>query len=175
MSRDDERREAGPPDGSDDREHDVDDSDGHDDGGEPDELDRAHELDDDDEFDGADDGRWPMTWHGLAPGDRWRWFDRLWCDVCSLSARYRLSVRSEWWADELQVEVLAAFAAWVQRYDCGEWDDPPGKLALLFDLERVSAALRDGIDPFHPERDRPAFERHLRLLGGRPPPHSTAR
>ena len=90
--------------------------------------------------------------------------------MCSLSARYRLSVRSEWWADELQVEVLAAFAAWVRRYDSGEWDDPPGKLALLFDLERVAAALRDGVDPFHPERDRPAFERHLRLLGCRPPP-----
>jgi hypothetical protein len=128
-----------------------------------------------DDPDGADDGGWPMVWHGLAPGARWRWFDRLWSDVCSLSARYRLSVRSEWWADELQVEVLAAFAAWVHRYDTGEWDDPPGKLALLFDLERVAAALRDGIDPFHPERDRPAFERHLRLLGCRPPPNATAR
>jgi hypothetical protein len=124
-----------------------------------------------DEPDGADDGRWPMVWHGLAPGARWRWFERLWSDVCSLSARYRLSVRSEWWADELQVEVLAAFAAWVQRYDSGEWDDPPGKLALLFDLERVAAALRDGVDPFNAERDRPTFERHLRLLGCRPPPN----
>jgi hypothetical protein len=127
-----------------------------------------------DELDGADDGRWPMIWHGLAPVARWRWFERLWSDVCSLSARYRLPVRSEWWADELQVEVLAAFAAWMQRYDSGEWDDPSGKLALLFDLERVAAALRDGIDPFNPERDRPAFEHHLRLLGCRPPPNPTA-
>jgi hypothetical protein len=123
-----------------------------------------------DELDDAEDGHWPMTWHALAPGARRRWFDRLWSDVCSLSARYRLSVRSGWWADELQVEVLAAFAAWVQRYDSGEWDDPPGKLALLFDLERVAAALRDGVDPFNPERDRQAFERHLRLLGCRAPP-----
>jgi hypothetical protein len=122
-----------------------------------------------DELGDADDGRWPMVWHALAPGARWRWFDRLWSDVCSLSARYRISVRSEWWADELQVEVLAAFAAWVQRYDSGEWDDPPGKLALLFDLERVAAALRDGVDPFNAQRDRPAFERHLLLLGCRPP------
>jgi hypothetical protein len=127
--------------------------------------------DDADGPDGADDGGWPMVWHGLGPGARWRWFDRLWSDVCSLSARYRLSVRSQWWADELQVEVLAAFAAWVHRYDCGEWDDPPGKLALLFDLERVAAALRDGVDPFNAERDRPAFERHLLLLGCRPPPN----
>jgi hypothetical protein len=127
-----------------------------------------------DELDELDDGQLPMTWHALAPGARWRWFDQLWSDVCSLSARYRLSVRSGWWADELQVEVLAAFAAWVQRYDSGEWDDPPGKLALLFDLERVAAALRDGVDPFNPERDRLAFERHLRLLGCRAPPNRTA-
>ena len=53
------------------------------------------------------------------------------------------------------MEVLAAYAAWVRRYDSGEWDDPPGKLALLFDLERVAAALRDGVDPFNAERDRP--------------------
>jgi hypothetical protein len=128
-----------------------------------------------DATDGADDDRWPMVWHGLAPEARWRWFEQLWADVCSLSARYRLSVRSEWWADELQLEVLAAFAAWVRRYDSGVWDDPPGKLALLFDLERVAAALRDGVDPFNAERDRPAFERHLRLLGCRPPPNGLAR
>ena len=129
--------------------------------------------DHDDLGDEADDHR-PMVWHGLAPEARWRWFDQLWCDVCALSARYRLSVRSEWWADELQLEVLAAFAAWVRRYDSGEWDDPPGKLALLFDLERVAAALRDGVDPFNAERDRPAFERHLCLLGCRPPPNGLA-
>jgi hypothetical protein len=135
--------------------------------GERDVADEDAALDELDE----DDGRWPMVWHRLAPEARWRWFERLWSDVCSLSARYRLSVRSEWWADELQVEVLAAFAAWVQRYDSGVWDDPPGKLALLFDLERVAAALRDGVDPFNPARDRPAFDRHLLLLGCRPPPN----
>ena len=73
------------------------------------------------------DERPPMTWHGLPAGQRWSWFDRLWSEVCVLRDRYRLAIRSEWWADELQVEVLAAFAAWVQRYDSGEWDDPPGK------------------------------------------------
>jgi hypothetical protein len=128
-----------------------------------------------DELGDGDDGRLPLAWHALEPGARWRWFDRLWSDVCSLSGRYRLPVRSEWWADELQVEVLAAFAAWVQRYDSGEWDDPPGKLALLFDLERVAAALRDGVDPFNAQRDRPAFNRHLLLLGCQPPRQVTAR
>jgi hypothetical protein len=116
----------------------------------------------------------PMTWHGLEPAARWCWFDQLWSDVCVVRERYRLAVRSEWWADQLQVEVLAAFTVWVERYDSGEWDDPPGKLALLFDLERVAGALRDGVEPFDPVRDRPAFERHLRILGCRPPPNAAA-
>ena len=114
--------------------------------------------------------RWPLTWRGLLPRERWLWFERLWTDVCTLRDRYRLAVRSEWWADDVQVEVLAALAAWVERYDTGEWDDPPGKLSLLFDLERVAAALRDGIDPFRPDRDRPAFVRHLIDVGCQPPP-----
>jgi hypothetical protein len=111
-----------------------------------------------------------MTWRGLLPRERWQWFDRLWQDVCELRGRYRLAVRSRWWEDERQVEVLAALAAWVQRYDSGEWDDPPGKPSLLFDLERVAAALREGADPFHPERDRAAFVRHLGDLGCQQPP-----
>ncbi|HET9123868.1 MAG TPA: hypothetical protein VFN65_03175 [Solirubrobacteraceae bacterium] len=114
--------------------------------------------------------RWPLTWRGLLPRERWLWFERLWSDVGRLRERYRLSVRSGWWADEVQVEVLAALAAWVDRYDTGEWDDPPGKLSLLFDLERVAAALREGIEPFHPDRDRMAFLRHLLDIGGQPPP-----
>jgi hypothetical protein len=114
--------------------------------------------------------RWPLTWRGLLPRERWLWFERLWSDVCALRERYRLAVRSGWWADEVQVEVLAALAAWVERYDTGEWDDPPGKLSLLFDLERVAAALRDGIDPFNPDRDRMAFVRHLVDIGCQPPP-----
>ena len=68
------------------------------------------------------------------------------------------------------MEALAALAAWVHRYDSGDWDDPPGKLALLYDLERVAALLRDGGDPFHPDRDRTAFARHLIELGCQPPP-----
>ena len=114
--------------------------------------------------------RWPLTWRGLLQRERWQWYERLWRDVCELRVRYRLAVRAGWWADELQLEVLAALAAWVQRYDSGEWDDPPGKLSLLFDLERVAGALRDGVDPFDPDRDRLAFVRHLVEIGCQPPP-----
>ena len=118
--------------------------------------------------------RWPLTWRGLYPRERWLWFEQLWCDVCMLRQRYRLAIRSEWWENDLQLEALAALAAWVSRYDSGEWDDPPGKLALLFDLERVAALLREGIDPFHPDRDRTAFVRYLIEMGCQPPPGTGA-
>lgn len=85
------------------------------------------------------------------------WFEDLWLDVCLLHDRYMLPVRTLWWENPLQVEALAALAAWVARYDSGEWDDPPGKLALLYDLERVAALLRDGNDPFYPDCDREPF------------------
>jgi hypothetical protein len=117
-----------------------------------------------------DDRRWPLTWQSLYPRERWLWFEELWCDACMLRDRYRLMIRSGWWEDQIQVEALAALAAWTARYDAGEWDDPPGKLALLYDLERIAALLRDGDEPFHPHRDRPAFDRHLIDLGCQPPP-----
>ncbi len=115
-------------------------------------------------------GRWPLDWHGLYPRERWMWFEQLWRDVCALRERYRLPVRSGWWDDQVQVEALAAYAAWSERYDSGEWDDPPGKLGLLYDLERLSALLRDGREPFHPDRDRPAFLSRLVEFGCEPPP-----
>ena len=122
----------------------------------------------------ADEGRrWPLTWQQLYPRERWLWFEQLWSDVCALRERYRLAVRSGWWEDQVQVEALAALAAWTERYDSGEWDDPPGKLALLYDLEHVSELIRDGLDPFHPERDRVAFVRHLIDLGCLPPVRDT--
>ena len=113
--------------------------------------------------------RWPLDWRGLYPRERWLWFEQLWSDVCMLRDRYRLAVRAGWWENDLQLEALAALAAWVDRYDSGEWDDPPGKLALLYDLERVSSLLREGLDPFQPPRDRRAFERHLSRVGCQPP------
>lgn len=114
--------------------------------------------------------RWPLHWEGLYPRERWLWFEQLWSDACALQKRYHLSRRSCWWADQVQVETLAALAAWVEHYASGEWDDPPGKLSLLYDLERVAQVLRDGTKPFHPDRDRVAFARYLINLGGQPPP-----
>jgi hypothetical protein len=118
-----------------------------------------------DDFEDPTARRWPLDWRGLYPRERWLWFEQLWTDVGALRQRYRLAVRSGWWEDEIQVEALAALAAWTARYDSGEWDDPPGKLALLYDLERIGALLRDGGEPFHPDRDRAAFARHLVDIG----------
>ena len=131
--------------------------------GEPDEH---WELDEHSEPDEVP--RWPLTWRGLAPPARWIWFDQLWRDVCMLRERYRLGVRSGWWEDEIQVEALAALAAWVWRYDAGAWEDPPGKLALLYDLQRVAELLRPGAEPFNPDRDRAKFTRYLLDLGCSP-------
>lgn len=119
---------------------------------------------------GPETQRWPLDWRGLYPRERWLWFERLWHDVCLLRERYRLPVRSRWWEDAIQVEALAALAAWTTRYDSGEWDDPPGKLSLLFELERLESLLRDGNEPFVPGRDVHAFLDHLRRLGCQPPP-----
>ena len=76
--------------------------------------------------------------------------------MLALGERYRIRPAKDWWEDGVQVEALAALAAWVERYDSGEWDDPPGKLSLLYDLERVRELIR-GSEPFHPDRDRAAF------------------
>jgi hypothetical protein len=52
--------------------------------------------------------------------------------------------------------------------DSGEWDDPPGKLALLRP-RAVAQLLRDGAEPFDPGQDRPAFARYLTNAGCQPP------
>ena len=119
---------------------------------------------------GTASGRWPLDARALLASERRLWYEQLWTDACMLRERYRLSLRSGWWVDELQTEALAALAAWVERYDSGEWDDPPGKLALLYDLERVGLLLRDGLEPFYPVRDRAAFERFLTEMGRQAPP-----
>jgi hypothetical protein len=112
---------------------------------------------------------WPMAPTDLLPREWWLWWEQLWADVCALRDCYRLPLRSGWWEDNVQAEGLAALAGWIERYDSGEWDDPPGKLTLLYDLERVTALLRDGGEPFHPDRDRLAFARLLIDAGCQPP------
>jgi hypothetical protein len=129
---------------------------------------------DDEYWDDPETPRWPLHWRNLYPRERWLWFEQLWTDVCALRERYHLPVRTLWWEDQIQVEALAALAAWTERFDSGEWDDPPGKLALLYDLERMGALLRDGNDPFHPDRDRIDFVRHLVEIGCQPPPAGSA-
>jgi hypothetical protein len=124
--------------------------------------------DDESAFD-PDERRWPLTPNDLLPRERWLWWEQLWSDVLALGDRYRLRPCSGWWEHLVAVEALAALAAWVDRYDSGEWDDPPGKLGLLYDLERVRELIR-GNEPFVPDRDRVAFARFLIDSGCQPPP-----
>ena len=79
-----------------------------------------------DDFDDVESRSWPLDWRSLYPRERWMWFEQLWTDACMLRERYRLALRAGWWEDQVQVEALAAFAAWVHLYDCGDWTDPPG-------------------------------------------------
>ena len=120
------------------------------------------------------DQRWPMAPTHLLPRERWLWWEQLWSEVVALGERYRVRPCKDWWEDGSKVEALAALAAWVARYDSGEWDDPPGKLALLYDLERVRELIR-GSEPFHPDRDRAAFASFLIDTGCQPPPGGQAR
>ena len=112
---------------------------------------------------------WPMAPTHLLPLERWLWWEQLWAEVVMLRRRYRLDPGKDWWEDETKVEALAALAAWVARYDSGEWDDPPGKLSLLYDLERVRQLVR-GNEPFDPARDHAAFVRFLVDAGCPAPP-----
>jgi hypothetical protein len=118
--------------------------------------------------------RWPMAPTDLLPRERWLWWEQLWTDVLMLGELYRVRPCKDWWEDGTQVEALAALAAWIERYDSGEWDDPPGKLALLYDIERVRELIR-GCEPFQPKRDRLAFARFLIDAGCQPPPDGEPR
>ena len=111
---------------------------------------------------------WPLEWRRLEPRARWVWWEQLWSDVIRLGDRYRLGLRAGWWQDDIQVETLAALAAWTTGYDSGAWNDPPGKLQLLYDLDRVRGLLRAGEDVFDPDRDRESFVRHLMGVGCEP-------
>jgi hypothetical protein len=109
----------------------------------------------------------------LLSRERWLWWGQLWSDVVMLAERYRISPDKDWWEDGVKVEALAALAAWVARYDSGDWDDPPRKLALLHDLERLRQLII-GSEPFDVRRDRGAFDRFLIDSGCHPPPDPRA-
>jgi hypothetical protein len=108
---------------------------------------------------------WPLDWRALEPRQRSVWWEQLWSDAIRLRDRYRLGLRSGWWQDDIQVEALAAFAAWATAYDGGAWNDPQGKLQLLYDLDRIRAMLRGGESVFDPDRDRREFSRYLAEIG----------
>ncbi len=108
-------------------------------------------------------------WRQLTPEERRDWWSELWLDAIALEQRYRLALRRGWWEDPLQVETLAALAAWTRLYDSGAWEDPPGKLNLLSEVDRARERLRAGERAFHPDTDQPAFERHLHTIGCQPP------
>ena len=110
----------------------------------------------------------PLGPQGLAGEDLWQWYDELWKEVVELSERYSIPVRTLWWKEAVIVETLAAFAAWVRGYDSETWDDPSGKLSLLFDLPRIRAVVRTGRERFDPATDRARFEDHLDRLGAFP-------
>jgi hypothetical protein len=121
-----------------------------------------------------EDLTWRLDWRELPPVDRWLWWNQLWAAAIRLRDRYRLGLRSAWWRDEIQVEALAALAAWTNAYDTGAWKDPPGKLQLLYDLERVRALLQAGQGVFDPERDQDSFRRHLAEIGCEADPQAQA-
>ena len=102
-------------------------------------------------------------WRSLRePDQRWDWFQKLYQQAAHLDRRYRLALRSGWWEDEIQVELLATLGAWVSMFDYANWADPEAKARLLFQLQSIRELVRGGAQQFDPERDRAAFERHLR-------------
>ena len=107
------------------------------------------------------DGTELIDWRQLPPSQRRGWWEQLWHRAIAMADRYHLALRSGWWADALQVEALAAFAGWLRLYDTGAYTDPPGKLQLLWELERLRAVLHAGDQAFDPDRDRPAFSQYL--------------
>jgi hypothetical protein len=111
---------------------------------------------------------WPLDWRALEPAQRKIWWEQLWRDAIRLGKRYRLGLRSGWWRDDVQVETLAALAAWTAGYDSGAWTDPSGKLQLLYDLDRIRALLRGGDDVFDPQRHEDEFSEHIDALKTEP-------
>ena len=102
-------------------------------------------------------------WRSLRePEQRRSWFQKLYDQAAHLDRRYRLALRSGWWEDEIQVELIATVGAWVGMFDYANWVDPEAKVRLLLQLHSVRELVRGGAQQFDPQRDRQAFEHHLR-------------
>ena len=101
-------------------------------------------------------------WRSLAPEPRRDWFQKLYDQAAHLDRRYRLGLRSGWWEDEIQVELLATLGAWVGMFDHANWVDPEAKIRLLLQLQSIRELVRGGAEQFDPERDHQAFESDLR-------------
>ena len=100
-------------------------------------------------------------WRGLDPEQRWNWFRQLYDQAAHLDRRYRLGLRSGWWDDEIQIEILATLGAWVAMFDYANWTDPEAKARLILQLPAIRELVRGGAQQFDPDRDRDAFEQHL--------------
>jgi hypothetical protein len=110
-------------------------------------------------------------WRSLRDREQRRdWFEKLYLQAAHLDRRYRLALRSGWWEDEIQVELLATLGAWVGMFDYANWVDPEAKARFLVQLQSVRELVRGGAQQFDPERDREAFERHLRTQHEREAP-----
>ena len=110
-------------------------------------------------------------WRGLEPEQRWSWFQRLYDQAAHLDPRYRLGVRTGWWEDEIQLELLATVGAWVGMFDYANWADPEAKARLILQLQSIRELVRGGAQQFDPARDRQAFEHHLCTDRGCHEPH----
>jgi hypothetical protein len=99
-------------------------------------------------------------WRSLDPEPRWNWFHALYEQAAHLDRRYRLGLRSGWWEDDIQVEILATLGAWVAMFDYANWTDPEGKARLILQLPTVRELVRGGAQQFDPHHDRHAFDEH---------------
>jgi hypothetical protein len=66
----------------------------------------------------------------------------------------------------VQLELLAALAAWVGMFDYASWTDHEGKARLLLQLPSFRELLRGGAQTFDPHGDRERFNQHLRETRG---------
>jgi hypothetical protein len=110
-------------------------------------------------------------WRGLDPEQRWAWFQQLYDQAAHLDRRYRLGLRTGWWEDEIQIELLATLGAWVGMFDYANWADPEAKTRLILQLQSVRELVRGGAQQFDPNRDHEAFKHHLLAERGCQEPH----